>query len=92
MQLVCKDSKHQKAMVKMLESGNKEKNFFFLDPGNATKKINLGQNFKLADFFDRLISNSSCGCHRQQRTLWVGSPYQKMLINLLVKLSGRVCP
>ena len=35
-QLVCKDSKHQKAMVKMLESRSKEKNFFFLDPGNAT--------------------------------------------------------
>merc|ERR1719391_1011152 len=31
-QLVCKDSKHQKAMVRMLESRSKEKNFFFLDP------------------------------------------------------------
>ena len=36
MQLVCRDSKHQKEMVRMLESGNKEKKFFLVDPGNAT--------------------------------------------------------
>ena len=41
-------------MVKMLESGNKEKNFFFLDPGNPTNKSILGQNFKLADFLTGL--------------------------------------
>ena len=36
MQLVCKDSKHQKTMVRMLQSDKKEKNFLFLDPGDAT--------------------------------------------------------
>ena len=51
MELVCKDSKHQSAMVKMLESGNKEKNFFFLDPGNANNRSILGQNFTLTGIF-----------------------------------------
>ena len=76
MQLVCKDSKDQKAMVKMLESKNKEKNFLFLDPGNASIRLllDLGnaairskigkKKLCFLTLCDRL-SNPSCGCQCQ---------------------------
>merc|ERR1719507_1435040 len=56
-ELVCKDSKHESAMEKMLESGNKEKNFFFLDPGSSTPLVVVTVNKELFGSCVSLRSN-----------------------------------